>query len=189
MGEEAGKREKDKPQEIETTDEQLRASENLSPVQRRRLLTAVDLYMNWVLDVLEKQGGKDPEELALNQAKSLYDRLRDLVDEEQEPEQDPEAEEMIRVLRLERTCLAVPSQWEGGTANAERVYIRYRWGTLRVDVEGETVYEETVGDDLDGYMEYEDLKGQLAGIMALPEQESYGEDWEANWGPILGGDR
>lgn len=48
---------------------------------------------------------------------------------------DPE-ERNVRpvVVRLERTCQACPSQWEGLTADSRQIYIRYRHGVLTVNI-------------------------------------------------------
>jgi hypothetical protein len=41
---------------------------------------------------------------------------------------------------LRMTCGGCPSSWEAQTTKGKEVYIRYRHGYFRVDVEGETVY-------------------------------------------------
>ncbi|MCA1480782.1 hypothetical protein, partial [Bradyrhizobium sp. NBAIM08] len=38
--------------------------------------------------------------------------------------------QQIQIVRLEQTCGACPSQWEGVTDDGRVVYIRYRWGAL-----------------------------------------------------------
>jgi hypothetical protein len=41
----------------------------------------------------------------------------------------------MKLTRLERTCIACPSQWEGETEGGrEEVYVRYRHGSLSVEV-------------------------------------------------------
>jgi len=40
---------------------------------------------------------------------------------------------MIKIKKLEQTCYGCPSQWEGEDNERNYIYIRYRWGTLRVD--------------------------------------------------------
>lgn len=40
---------------------------------------------------------------------------------------------MIKIKNLEQTCGGCPSQWEGEDIDGNYVYIRYRWGTLRLD--------------------------------------------------------
>jgi len=40
---------------------------------------------------------------------------------------------MIKIKNLIQTCGGCPSQWEGEDIDGNYVYIRYRWGTLRLD--------------------------------------------------------
>jgi hypothetical protein len=54
---------------------------------------------------------------------------------------------MINVSEVVRTCHACPSQWEGTTNEGKRVYARYRWGFLRVDVDDETIFAEQIGKE------------------------------------------
>lgn len=54
---------------------------------------------------------------------------------------------MISVSEVVRTCHACPSQWEGTTSEGKRVYARYRWGFLRVDVDNETVFAKQIGKE------------------------------------------
>lgn len=82
----------------------------------------------------------------------------------------------MRVIELIQTCLACPSQWEGKTNDNREIYIRYRWGRLSIDLGQEGVehlkhsdlrgmnvlFEEKIGDEFDGVLEYEELKGLLA---------------------------
>lgn len=42
--------------------------------------------------------------------------------------------EPITIIKLTRTCIACPSQWEGETSHGAAVYIRFRWGELTVHV-------------------------------------------------------
>lgn len=53
---------------------------------------------------------------------------------------------------LVQTCHACPSQWDATTPDGKRVYIRYRWGFLTVDIDGKRVYERQIGNSLDGVM-------------------------------------
>jgi hypothetical protein len=63
----------------------------------------------------------------------------------------------IEIVRLEQTCTACPSQWEGATAHGQAVYVRYRWGYLSVRIDGNEVYGAQVGDGYDGTMTTEEL--------------------------------
>ena len=73
---------------------------------------------------------------------------------------------MLIVKELENTCMACPSQWEGKTVANEEVYIRYRWGTLRVDLNGETIFSADCGDAYDGSMETDEML-ELTGIRLI----------------------
>ena len=64
---------------------------------------------------------------------------------------------MIDINSLVMTCWACPSQWEAVTTDKKHVYIRYRWGTLRVDIDQETVLSKGIGDSLDGVLTTEEL--------------------------------
>lgn len=69
----------------------------------------------------------------------------------------------MRLAKLERTCIACPSQWDGILEDGREVYIRYRYGQLRVNIGNPTLIEpvfnnellvdKQLGDDLDGVME------------------------------------
>lgn len=80
---------------------------------------------------------------------------------------------MITVKRIEQTCTACPSQWEGVTDDDRAIYIRYRWGWLSVDVAptieeavvGSEVFAAQVGDGLDGVMGFQVLKEHTAHVL------------------------
>lgn len=65
---------------------------------------------------------------------------------------DATRETRFQVARLERTCYESPSQWEGETTDSKEIYIRYRWGTLRADIDGETIYKRKEKVSWDGFM-------------------------------------
>lgn len=54
---------------------------------------------------------------------------------------------MIVVSKLTKTCPASPAQWSGVTDKGEEVYVRYRWGYLRVEVNEETVFAKQIGQN------------------------------------------
>lgn len=56
---------------------------------------------------------------------------------------------MIHILSVTKTCDACPAQWEGKTVNHEKVYVRYRWGRLRVEINDRIVFSEFIGEDQD----------------------------------------
>jgi hypothetical protein len=77
----------------------------------------------------------------------------------------------LKLRKLERTCFACPSQWDAETEDGRILYIRYRYGCLRVDMGGcggETVYCQHVGDDMDGFMDDEEML-ELTGMVLTEE--------------------
>jgi hypothetical protein len=68
---------------------------------------------------------------------------------------------------LIKTCNSCPSQWTAETPERREVFIRYRYGYLRVDLDGETVYAEQHGDGLDGTMDTERML-KLTGMTLCP---------------------
>ncbi len=40
----------------------------------------------------------------------------------------------LKVAKLEMTCGAFPSQWEGELVDGRAIYIRYRWGELVIAI-------------------------------------------------------
>jgi hypothetical protein len=65
------------------------------------------------------------------------------------------------VKRLEQTCNACPSQWEGETEGGLGIYIRYRWGVLSCTINDERVYHEDHGGQFQGLMDTEEMKRHL----------------------------
>lgn len=57
---------------------------------------------------------------------------------------------MAKILNFEQTCYACPSQWEGYTKDGERLYIRYRYGFLRMTLDNKEIYSAQHGDGWDG---------------------------------------
>lgn len=76
---------------------------------------------------------------------------------------------MIKVKNIKQTCYACPSQWEGKTDNGERVYVRYRWGNLSIDINGNGFYSESIGDGLAGVLGYDELKEYTKHLIEWPE--------------------
>ena len=76
-----------------------------------------------------------------------------------------------RVVALDQTCGACPSQWEGRLDNGQRIYVRYRWGRLQLGVgpnidaavdatikPGDDNYaEKQIGHSLDGVLTFGEL--------------------------------
>lgn len=87
---------------------------------------------------------------------------------------------MPKVLTLKKTCLACPSQWDGTLEDGRAVYARFRHGHLSVGI-AETVKEAVnnarsdqalcereIGDRFDGFMDFEELKSHLRGLLEFP---------------------
>jgi len=74
-----------------------------------------------------------------------------------------------QVTTFKQTCSACPSQWEGKLADGRWLYVRYRWGNLRVGI-GEDwptaimnsshrpIIDEDLGDDLAGVLTTEEMQ-------------------------------
>lgn len=62
------------------------------------------------------------------------------------------------ITRLEKVCEGCPAAWEGRTQSGAQIYIRYRWGHFRVDINGEIVMSESRGDGHDGTMTTEEMQ-------------------------------
>jgi hypothetical protein len=86
---------------------------------------------------------------------------------------------MLRVKRVCQTSPACPAQWEGWTDDGRPLYVRYRFGRLSVRVgpvggdmdsavEGEEVFFLEHGNDLDGWMDYDELCRLTAGKVRFP---------------------
>jgi hypothetical protein len=97
------------------------------------------------------------------------------------------------VVALEKTCTACPAQWEGKLENGRALYARYRGGGLSVGVGAgieravrnsrseEALYFEHVGDCLDGYMDFEELRIHLYGLLDFPESLEVKNERELSW--------
>jgi len=80
-----------------------------------------------------------------------------------------------KITKLELTCGACPSQWEGRTNDDRPVYIRYRWGRFQAYVgtpgeDGMAVFDhkpiivEQLTEEPDGVMGFEEVKKLTTGI-------------------------
>jgi len=78
---------------------------------------------------------------------------------------------MIHIKRIVKTCDACPAQWDAETEDGRYVYIRYRYGFLSVSVDGERIVGKEVGDPLDGVMNFDELKVNLADEFSFHCQE------------------
>lgn len=85
-----------------------------------------------------------------------------------------------RVVALQKTCIACPSQWDGVLEDGRAIYARYRHGALSVGVGDDpeeavrnswteqALYADYVGDGFDGFMDFEELKVHLHGLLEFP---------------------
>ena len=64
----------------------------------------------------------------------------------------------IKIKELTETCSACPKQFLGLTEDGQEVYIRFRYGTLRIDIGGSSIYHESVSDGLDGVISLDKIK-------------------------------
>jgi hypothetical protein len=84
---------------------------------------------------------------------------------------ETELEKPLVLAELFDLGTVCPSQWEGKTDDGKRVYIRYRWGYLNLDVDGETILGRQVGDEYGGLMDYTQLQYWLADVVMLPDYQ------------------
>lgn len=81
----------------------------------------------------------------------------------------------LTIESLNRDCIASPASWTGRTSDGGSIYIRFRWGTLSLRYSTELtdedyvpkeneIYNEQMGDDLDGYLSPGDIRLKLEDI-------------------------
>ena len=78
------------------------------------------------------------------------------------------------VKDIKQTCSSCPSQWEGHTINGNKVYIRYRYGFLSVEIANEQVFGKQLADGMDGVISWEKVKE----IANIKEQEEVNNRWD-----------
>lgn len=114
-----------------------------------------------------------------------------------------------RVVALKKTCFACPAQWEGTLEDGRTIYARYRGGALSVGIgddldeaieNGRTdqaLFADYVGHALDGFMDFEELRTYLYGLLEFPADLVVENEREPEWdlkalekllGPTRGGD-
>lgn len=81
------------------------------------------------------------------------------------------------MVALKKTSLACPSQWEGELEDGRMLYARYRHGEMSVgvgnDIEeavrngmsDQALHTSHIGDWLDGFMNFDELKFHLHGLL------------------------
>lgn len=72
---------------------------------------------------------------------------------------------MIVVKKITKTCEACPAQWEGETDTHERIYVRYRSGNFRVEINGRVIIEKFLGDDQND----EEVLKHYREVLKMPE--------------------
>lgn len=75
----------------------------------------------------------------------------------------------VKVLDVNQTCFACPSQWDVVTTERRMLYVRYRYGVLEVcdgGPGGPVVFEKEVGDWLDSVMEWDEVLHHTGMTMA-----------------------
>jgi hypothetical protein len=91
----------------------------------------------------------------------------------------PTKSPILVIVSLKQTCSACPSQWDAQTSDGRYVYIRYRWGMLRVDIAASReawVDERTTlcyvphGDSMAGSLSTEDMKRLLLPLLDFRER-------------------
>ena len=79
-----------------------------------------------------------------------------------------------KVKEATRTCEACPSQWDLTADNGEYIYVRYRWGHLRVTLHAfteqeETLWSENFGDEYDGSIGWNDMMDLTSNVLDWSE--------------------
>ena len=80
---------------------------------------------------------------------------------------------MILINDLKQTCSACPSQWEFTTFENRPVYVRYRWGYLRISIGesngpiedaviGVCIFGDQIGHGMDGTISWKEVENQLS---------------------------
>lgn len=71
------------------------------------------------------------------------------------------------IAKIIETCGGCPAQWSARTEDGKYIYIRYRHGCFRVEVDGNTVLEDEFVSVYggDGVLTYEELVSRTAGVL------------------------
>jgi hypothetical protein len=102
---------------------------------------------------------------------------------------------MPKLMTLKRTCIACPSQWEGTLENGRVIYARYRYGELSVGVgndideavrngmSDQALYADHIGDGLDGFMDFQELKVHLLELLEFSPHLVVENEHRPSWDP------
>ena len=77
---------------------------------------------------------------------------------------------MYKIKTIRQTCFACPSQWEGKTTDDHDIYIRYRGGYLRLDIDGKTAWGGEVGDEIDGCIDLYEALAHMNGYITMSNE-------------------
>ncbi len=84
-----------------------------------------------------------------------------------------------KVKTIVKTCDACPSQWSGKTVDGKAIYIRYRWGGFRAEIDNEVVMAaEADQEPFGGSMSDERMIEMAAEILDFSEAQ-WVESYEA----------
>ena len=88
---------------------------------------------------------------------------------------------MIKIISAQCICFACPTTYTGKTDDGCTIYARYRWGHLSVRIdpredaplggaEGTWIYDEQLGEEFDGWLDYAELKLHTANLVEWPDE-------------------
>jgi len=80
---------------------------------------------------------------------------------------------VYKIKIIKQTCLGCPSQWEGKTIDDHDIYIRYRSGYLRLDIDGETKWGGEVGDEIDGCIGLDEALSHMSDYIVMGKEAKY----------------
>lgn len=83
---------------------------------------------------------------------------------------------MITVKSIKKTSRACPAQWDGLTDDNKTVYVRYRFGQLRIEVDKNPVFTMKAGEGYDGFMDFERIKQFTENQIVWPKTEELEND-------------
>jgi hypothetical protein len=100
-----------------------------------------------------------------------------------------------KLVALKKTCIACPSQWEGTLEDGRAIYARYRYGELSIGVgndvdeavrngmSDQALYTDHIGDGLDGFMDLQELKVHLHGLLEFSPDLVVENEHRPSWDP------
>lgn len=82
----------------------------------------------------------------------------------------PGTPQVERVKKIESTCYACPSQWEGTTESGKSIFVHYRNGLLRVEIGGICALSKKIGRMFDGLIDLADVYAAAEGVLLPPAE-------------------